>query len=73
MGVELECYVLLTVLILGSSIFAVFELETTWWRKALKIVTAFDRRPLLRCGSVRIACSRWSRSIGNIISLLVVL
>ena len=36
MGVELELYVLLAVLILGSSIFAVFEVETAWWRKALK-------------------------------------
>ena len=36
MGVELELYVLLAVLILGSSIFAVFEIETAGWRKALK-------------------------------------
>ncbi len=36
MGVELELYVLLVVLILGSSVFAVFEVETPGWRKALK-------------------------------------
>ncbi len=36
MGVELELYVLLAMLILGSSVFAVFEVETAGWRKALK-------------------------------------
>ncbi len=36
MGVELELYVLLAILILGSSIFAVFEVETAHWRKVLK-------------------------------------
>ena len=36
MGVELELYVLLALLTLGSSIFAVFEVETPRWRKALK-------------------------------------
>ncbi len=36
MGIELELYVLLAILILGSSIFAVFEVETARWRKALK-------------------------------------
>ena len=36
MGIELELYVLLAVLILGSSIFAVFEVETARWRKVLK-------------------------------------
>ena len=36
MGVELELYVLLAIVILGSSIFAVFEVETARWRKALK-------------------------------------
>ena len=42
MGVELELYVLLAVLILGSSVFAVFEIETAGWRKAFNwfIVTA---------------------------------
>ena len=38
MGVELELYVLLAILILGSSIFAVFEVETARWRKALKLL-----------------------------------
>ena len=38
MGVELELYVLLTILILGSSIFDVFEVETARWRKVLKRV-----------------------------------
>ena len=36
MGIELELYVLLAVLILGTSIFDVFEVETPGWRKALK-------------------------------------
>lgn len=36
MGVELELYVLLGILIFGTSVFAVFEVETPWWRKALK-------------------------------------
>ena len=36
MGVNLELYVLLGILILGSSVFAVFEIETARWRKALK-------------------------------------
>ena len=36
MGVDLELYVLLGILILGSSVFAVFEVETASWRKALK-------------------------------------
>ncbi len=36
MGVELEFYVLLALLTVGSSIFAVFEVETPRWRKVLK-------------------------------------
>ncbi len=44
MGVELELYVLLAALILGSSVFAVFEVETPKWRKALKWLT-FGARP----------------------------
>ena len=36
MGVELELGVLLVLLTLGSSIFAVFEVETPAWRKTLK-------------------------------------
>ncbi len=36
MGIELELYILLVFLILGSSIFAVFEVETERWRKVLK-------------------------------------
>jgi hypothetical protein len=36
MGVELELYALLILLTLGSSIFAVFEVETPMWRKVLK-------------------------------------
>ena len=36
MGVELELYVLLAILIFGSSVFAVFEVETARWRKVLK-------------------------------------
>ena len=39
MGVELELYLLLVLFTLGSSIFAVFEVETPWWRKALKLFT----------------------------------
>ena len=38
MGVELELYVLLLLLTLGSSIFAVFEVETPRWRKVLKLL-----------------------------------
>ena len=37
MGVELELFLLLVLFTLGSSIFAVFEVETPWWRKALKL------------------------------------
>ena len=36
MGIELELYVLLAFLTLGSSVFAVFEVETPRWRKVLK-------------------------------------
>ena len=36
MGVELELLVLLVLLTLGSTIFAVFEVETPRWRKVLK-------------------------------------
>ena len=36
MGIELELFVLLVLFILGSSIFAVFEVETPAWRKVLK-------------------------------------
>ncbi|MBL8986995.1 MAG: hypothetical protein SFV24_22795 [Gemmatimonadales bacterium] len=36
MGVELELAVLLGFAILGPAIFAVFEIETPWWRKVLK-------------------------------------
>lgn len=36
MGIELELGVLLAVAILGPAVFAVFEVETPWWRKALK-------------------------------------
>ncbi len=38
MGVELELYVLLAIAILGTSVFAVFEVETPRWRKVLKWV-----------------------------------
>ena len=36
MGLELELSVLLVLLIVGSSQFAVFEVETPGWRKMLK-------------------------------------
>ena len=36
MGIELELLVLLVLMTLGSSIFAVFEVETPRWRKTLK-------------------------------------
>jgi hypothetical protein len=36
MGIELELTVLLAIAIFGSSAFAVFEIETPWWRKILK-------------------------------------
>jgi hypothetical protein len=35
-GVEVELVVLLAIAIVGPGIFAVFELETPWWRKVLK-------------------------------------
>ncbi len=38
MGVELELYILLAILLLGSSILAVFEVETARWRKVTKLV-----------------------------------
>ncbi len=38
MGVELELAVVLLIVILGSSIFAVFEVETARWRKLLKLL-----------------------------------
>ncbi len=37
-GIELELFVLLGLLILGASVFAPFEVETAAWRKALKWV-----------------------------------
>ena len=42
MGIELELATLLFVAIVGPAIFAVFEVETPWWRKVLKwgILTA---------------------------------
>ena len=36
MGVELELAILLVLVIIGSSVFAVFEVETPGWRKAVK-------------------------------------
>jgi len=36
MGIELELAVLLAVAITGTSVFAVFEVETPAWRKVLK-------------------------------------
>jgi len=36
MGIELELGVLLVILVVGSSVFAAFEVETPAWRKALK-------------------------------------
>ena len=36
MGIELELGILLGVLVLGSSVFAAFEVETPAWRKILK-------------------------------------
>ena len=33
---EIELAVLLALIILGTGIFAVFEVETPWWRKVLK-------------------------------------
>ncbi len=42
MGIELELAVLLGISIVGPAIFAVFEVETPWWRKVFKwtIITA---------------------------------
>lgn len=36
MGIELEWFCLLIVHIIGTSVFGVFEVETPWWRLALK-------------------------------------
>ena len=36
MGIELELLVLLLIMTLGTSFFAVFEVETPSWRKAVK-------------------------------------
>lgn len=36
MGIELELAVLLAIAIVGPAVFAVFEIETPWWRKVLK-------------------------------------
>ena len=36
MGIELELSVLLVIVVLGTSVFAVFEVENPRWRKALK-------------------------------------
>jgi hypothetical protein len=36
MGIELELGVLLGILVVGSSVFAAFEVETAAWRKMLK-------------------------------------
>ena len=36
MGIELELAVLLGLNVLGTSIFGPFEVETPWWRLALK-------------------------------------
>lgn len=38
MGIELELYILLVIFIPGSSIFAVFEVETARWCKVLKLL-----------------------------------
>ena len=38
MGIELEWFTLFTVHVLGTSIFTPFEVETPWWRLALKWV-----------------------------------
>ena len=35
-GIELELAVLLSVLVVGASVFAAFEIETAAWRKMLK-------------------------------------
>ncbi len=35
-GIELELAVLLVIAILGPAVFAIFEVETPWWRKALR-------------------------------------
>lgn len=36
MGIELELLVLLIIQLVGSNLFAVFEIETPVWRKLLK-------------------------------------
>src|SRR5689334_5726485 len=35
-GIEIELLVLLAIAIVGPGVFAVFEIETPWWRKVLK-------------------------------------
>jgi hypothetical protein len=36
MGIELELGVVLFIAVVGASAFAVFEVETPWWRKVVK-------------------------------------
>jgi len=36
MGITLELVLLLALSVVGQSVFAVFEVETPWWRKVLK-------------------------------------
>lgn len=36
MGIELEWLTLFVMCALGNSVFGVFEIETAWWRRALK-------------------------------------
>ena len=63
-GVEVELFVLLILLTLGSSIFAVFEIETPRWRKGVEVAHRHRRngRAVLRGGafgsSVSGRCSR---------------
>jgi hypothetical protein len=58
MGIELELIVLLAISIIGPAFFAVFELETPAWRKALKWVMISGLTLLL------------SRSVGHLALLL---
>jgi len=51
MGIELELLTLLAIAIVGPAIFAVFEVETPWWRKVLK----WSVMSLLTIGLYRLA------------------
>jgi hypothetical protein len=55
MGIELELFVLLTIAVIGTSVFAAFEIETPAWRKALKWSLVVGATMALYAGAGHIA------------------